>query len=170
MTNCTHAREQLALRLYDELDEREGTALQTHLADCAECRAFSSELGRGLGRLAASTPDDLPADWIGELHRRVADEPREPREPRTQVRRSNLVAGIAAGVGIAAGFLLGLASAGFLPPRFTSSASESPGIDPATVLYVRSDPRGLGWFRRSTPPPLALAGGDLSRLQTYLNR
>ena len=161
--NCTDSREQLALRLYDELDEREGAALQAHLDECAECHAYSEELGHGLGRLAASTADELPVGWAAQLHARVAE------EPRSRSGRSNPVAGLAAGVGIAAGFLLGLASAGFLTPSLTNSASDRSSSNPVTLIRVREDPRHAQ-FKRTTPAPLALGGGNLSRLQTYLSR
>ena len=158
MMNCTDAREQLALRLYDEIDERESAALQTHLESCAACRSFTNDLGRGLGRLAANTPDDLPLGWADQLRGRMAEEP----QPR--VRRSAPVAGLAVGAGIAAGFLLGLASAGFLTPQFTRSAPDHSSVDPGSLIRAPTD------FKRTTPAPLALAGGDLSRLQAYLRR
>ena len=168
--NCTDSREQLALRLYDELDEHEAADLERHLEGCAACRALAGELGQGLGRLAASTPDDLPVGWADQLRGRVAE------EPRPRVARSNPAAGLAAGFGIAAGFLLGLAVAGLLIPRFSRSAPDQNQADPVTLIRWRADPRGAGpdprraEFRRSSPPPLALAGGDLDRLQTYLSR
>lgn len=161
--NCTDSREQLALRLYDELDEREGAALQTHLDECVACRAFTGELEQGLGRLATSTPDDLPLGWADQLRGRVTE------APQSRGGRSNPVAGLAAGIGIAAGFLLGLAAASFLLPRLTIGTPDHGRPDPVTLIRPRADPRHAE-FKRTSPAPLALAGGNLSRLQTYLDR
>ena len=179
MMNCTTAREQLALRLYDELGERDGTALRVHLDDCAECRAFSDELGHGLGRLAGDTSDCLPLGWAAQLQARVDTEPSPRTTPVPLYPRR------AAGLGLAAGFLLSLGLFTLVQaPLFNPEEglvieacienhceegnhhwllTPEGGVTGAAVVRKRE-------FKRTAPAPLALAGGDLSRLQTYLSR
>jgi len=89
-------REQLALRQYGELDEREARALDVHLESCAACREFAAELELGLGRLAQAAPPHVDEVWLARVRAGVA--------PRIARRRNWGWAGFAAG--LAAGALL----------------------------------------------------------------
>jgi len=149
--NCRDYRELLALRLYDELDAPETDRLQAHLEACAACRAYAAELDLGLGRLAREAPDDLPAGWAEQLRSRVANDParRRSRAWRTWI-------------GVAAGFVLGLGCSSW----WRDAGEQAPATDAPTGRVAAVG--GETGFRRATPPPLALSGGDLDRLQTWL--
>lgn len=151
--NCQDYHEQLALRMYGELDARATDGLELHLSDCAACRAFAGELEAGLGRLVGDVEDDLPEGWARELRGRVAAEP-AATAPRSF-----------AWVGIAAGFLLGLVSMSVWQGRAPrpDEVVESPNL-------AAAQDETQGGFRRSSPPPLAANVSDLGRLQTYLRR
>ena len=175
--NCHHAHEQMALGLYDELDEQDGSALQAHLDGCPDCRSFSTGLERGLGRLVATGAGDLPGGWAEELRERVA------HEPAARAARPRIASALVASIGVAAGFLLGLAGAPILSSGAPGAApavapSTAPSATPATTpSSIRSSSPietvtrvAQQEFRRTTPPPLAVASGDVSRLRSYLRR
>jgi len=155
--NCNDAREQLALRLYGELDDAEAATLRDHIEGCEECGAYSDELDQGLGRLAVTSVDDLPGDWVAELRERVGG------EPESIAHRSRAAAFVAAGIGLAAGFLLALAITPLLdrnvPPEVEVGVAALPSPGPAQP-----------GFRRASAPPLALASGQVDRLRSYLSR
>jgi len=135
-------REQLALRLYDELTADEVAALDTHLARCAECRAFAADLERGLGAAAGPMSDDLPHGWRERLDAAT-------RDASVAARPAPFWLGLAAG--LAAGVLGALAwrapdegpAGKGEPPRFVTN-SPTPG-EPAPELA-----------RYAQPPPAAV--------------
>jgi len=164
--NCNDSHEHLALRLYAELDERDGEALQAHLDGCAACRTYAAQLQQGLGRLSADATDDLPQGWAAQLSERVGSaDVRRSRESRP-------AASLIAGVSIAAGFLLGLVCTSLLTPVQPGSGPSDPGprTELAPEATLAAGNASHSEFRRATAPPLATTVGDLGRLRSYLGR
>ena len=65
---CKHCHEQLALELGGDLDAREQTAVQRHLAQCPECREYRRKLQQSQAALqtAAEAPSpQQPSLWPG---------------------------------------------------------------------------------------------------------
>ena len=123
-------RERLALDLYDELDEAEKAELEQHLAACADCRRFASELRQGLGGLSREGPTcEFPAGWAERLRSEVEGVPARPA-------LAPAIPLFAAAVGFAACALV-VAALGWGP----RAADES--------VEVAAD------FGRPTPPPAA---------------
>ncbi len=80
-------RELCALKLYGELDPPEAQRLADHLADCAECSRFATELESGLGQLAGvPASDDLPSGW----RERLVSSGAGSRRSRAQLARAHL--------------------------------------------------------------------------------
>jgi predicted anti-sigma-YlaC factor YlaD len=136
-------RELLCLRLYGETDETERRALDEHLTGCADCRAYASELERGLGALPGrrAVRDDLPAGWrerLGEV-------------ARTRPGRGRLlafVAGLAAGIAVALALRAPSASQEHSTPR--TEVAELAGLPP--------------FILRAEAPPMASVRGPFARL------
>jgi predicted anti-sigma-YlaC factor YlaD len=146
----THARfrEALALALYDELDADERAALEAHLRECADCRAFSDALREGLGRTGRATAatDDLPAGWRAALQTGL-----QPDVGSNVLRRSlPLAASFAAGLIVAA-----------LVSRAASATHPAPGDAladrPAAAAPFEADARPLPALHRSRPGWLTAA-------------
>lgn len=137
MTHATY-RELLALRLYDELDEDESRDLDAHLSDCAECRAYASELESGLGVLAKQGPvvNDLPDGWMDRLRTEVQQIPAPLHRPW-----------IIAAASFAAGVLLTL----------VLNAPEVPANETPTRAPSAS-------FERAEPPAPAPTRGRFTQL------
>ncbi len=159
--SCETHREELALRLYGELEPAEARALEAHLESCDACRAFADELERGLGRLAGAAPPEAPVPagpWSTPAAEIVgAARPRWGRAPAWSL----------AAAGFAAGFLaawLGLATpadpgAGTGPAAPAGASVElAAGVDPA------------GGFGRASAPPPAAGPGSLGRVGHLLAR
>ena len=145
MNDHERCRELLALGLYDEVSATERHELASHLTTCAACRAFESELDRGLGALArtrADASDALPDDWEQRLRAATSRAP----APRG---RAALLATFAAG--LAAGLTLTLA---------LQRAREEPSASGRDAAVAEAHPA----FARDAPPPPAAARGALGRL------
>ena len=141
-------RELIALRLYEEIDEVERTRLERHLAVCADCSRYASEIESGLGgiaRGASSSADlDLPADWTQRLREATQE---------TAVR-------------------------GHFLPWWAAAASFAAGViataviarGPSAPAPARESTSTWDQFHREEPPPLASTEGQLARLSEYLRR
>ncbi len=153
--NHEHFREQMALRLYSELDLDAAKALDVHLGQCDECRRFEAELTRGMGRvlsLAEARADaELPPDWT----ERLAAATRDRGERRTRI--SPWVAAVTS-------FAAGILVAALVAHRADSPAPES-NRHPVTV-----DEANYARYLRATPPPPSTGGGQLARLSSYVKR
>ena len=145
--NHERMREQLALRLYGEIDPAEEQALAAHLRDCAACARFAGELEQGLGR-ARELPSEaaLPAGWDARLAGATA------RVRRGAFTREVLLVGS----GLAAGVLAMLAFHTSAKPASVASA------DPDAPAFLR--------YQGSTPPPLATGGGPAARYLAWKAR
>lgn len=140
--------ELLALRLYEEIDDRERAALEQHLSMCADCRLLASELAAGLGTVRAPSRgaglDEPPAEWVEKLRVEAgAVRPHRRISPWWTA---------------AAGFAAGLLSALAIAQRGAHS-TELARVDPT-----------WGRFYRATPPPQATTTGQLAHLWSYLER
>lgn len=73
--NCKDYQHQITLLLYEELQENERTALETHIHECAACQdAYESEKGMH-GVLAEDAAAwEMPADLLVESRRALANE------------------------------------------------------------------------------------------------
>lgn len=153
--NHEHFREQMALRLYSELDLDETKALDEHLQRCDECRRFESDLTHGMGRVRslahARSDAELPPDWT----ERLAAATRDSGERRTRISPW-----LAAVTSFAAGILV----AALVAHRADSPAHES-NRHPVTV-----DEANYARYLRETPPPPSTGGGQLARLPSYVKR
>lgn len=147
-------REQLALRLYGELTEEEGRALERHLDGCEACAALARELSTTLGGLVANAPDPraLPADWSERL--RAATRAVAPRRRVQPV--ASFVGGLAAGLFLA--FLL--------TPR---DAGHGARTEPGVTIHTNAG-EGPSFTARATPPPQTTSTGTLSRLPELMRR
>lgn len=149
--NHEHFREQIALRLYGELDVDETRALDLHVGGCADCRAFEARLGDGLGRvreLARTHGDvELPADWSERL--REATRPSRRLSPWWTA-----VTSFAAGILVTALAL------------HRGDAPASTSNDPRPT----ADESSYAHYLSETPPPPATGSGQLARLSAYLKR
>lgn len=59
-TNCDLARERLSLQLDDELSAHEAALLERHLAGCAACAAFASDVSETTALLRATPLEPAP--------------------------------------------------------------------------------------------------------------
>ncbi len=77
MTNCRKMEGLLAASLYETLEPDDNLALQSHLADCAACRAEHASLQAFVGQLAPA-----PVEFQGELLPAIREELRQTgRQP-----------------------------------------------------------------------------------------
>ena len=134
-------RELIALRLYEELEGRDGVRLEQHLSGCAPCREYALALEAGLGACSQPTEDtDLPAGWrerLGEMTR--------PPGPRLLRPALTFAAGLAAGLAVMA---------------FTPGPTQQ--IPPSGYATNAGTSRLLALVEG--PPPLATGGGSLGML------
>ncbi|MSO95407.1 MAG: hypothetical protein EXQ81_06385 [Thermoleophilia bacterium] len=70
--NCERARSRVSLDLDEELSELEETMLVGHLASCASCAAFASELSVITNALRLAPHEQIPAPVVLPSTRRVA--------------------------------------------------------------------------------------------------
>jgi len=87
--------------------EREREALETHLAQCSECRA-EVEAQRGLMNAMQTTPvvESMPHASLQKLWQRIDANPSQPSQVPTRIRQTRLVGLLAAAVAVEA-LLLG---------------------------------------------------------------
>jgi anti-sigma factor RsiW len=124
-------RDQLALRLYGELDQAETQDLEGHLADCLHCRSWALDLERGLGILASPGHPPaaaLSAAWTDRLHAEI-----ERQLPSPSRRAALLVPALA----FAAGILVTLL---FSRPASLEPARPSVEIAPQSQSFARMTP------------------------------
>jgi predicted anti-sigma-YlaC factor YlaD len=69
---CTRVREQVSLRLDDELSELELRMLDSHLARCAQCQAYSASVVEFTSALRDAPAVPLPRPVIVSHARRVS--------------------------------------------------------------------------------------------------
>lgn len=96
-----HPHRDLIAYLRGELDAREQSSVETHLAQCPECRTESIALRQGL-ELIAQGIDELPTpdwnDYRAELRRKLIAR----QNPRVRWWQLNLLWGSVAAAGVAA--------------------------------------------------------------------
>ena len=150
--NHEHFREHMALRLYGELDLDESKELDGHLAQCEACRRYQAELTGGLGRVRALTGSqgaaELPTDWSQRLAAATRD----------SERRSTISPWLTTITSFAAGILV----AALVIHRAQPPTQDRDRVTADDANYTR--------YLRSTPPPLATGGGQLTRLRSYVKR
>jgi anti-sigma factor RsiW len=145
--------ELLALRLYGELSTEEERLLEEHLASCADCAGFASELETTLGAFAGrrtSAAGELPTDWSERLRAATREKP----APRRLQPVATFVAGLAAGL---------LVMAALRP-------ASGPPLDEGRVTVVTNAVEEPGFPARATPPPRTTSRGDLAQLSALLWR
>ena len=129
VTPCDQAREYVSLALDGELVEVERMRLDAHLASCAECRAFRTDIEAVARELRSAEPDEPAYPFV------------LPRARRLSVRSIQVGAAAAAVVAIVAagsvfqGLGLGRPSASNDAIRLSQSALFRTGDDVAPNLH-----------------------------------
>src|SRR5262245_51869523 len=72
---CHDAREQLSALIDDALGAEERSAVEAHLATCAECRRELDQLRRTVGLLRAVEPERAPAGFVDRVLEAARPEP-----------------------------------------------------------------------------------------------
>ena len=136
---CEQVREELSLMLYGELSFTGEEAVQSHLANCAECRAALATEQKWHDELSQS-PLDPPAGLLVACRQQLRETLPAPRPSRwfSNLNWSLITRPAAALALIAVGFF------GSRLPFFTSDAgpaiASTGGV--ARVRYVEADPAG----------------------------
>src|SRR5262245_64100612 len=72
---CHDAREQLSALIDDTLGGEERSAVEAHLATCAECRRELDQLRGTVGLLRAAKPERAPAGFVDRVLEAARPEP-----------------------------------------------------------------------------------------------
>lgn len=168
-------RDDLAAYALGALEPREASALESHLATCAECRAYLAEIRPGIDLLAASAPQLPPPPGLRERllatvnaeAERIAEAEAEPPRRRWRSWRglavrpaTAIAAALVLVVGLGVGYLVrgtGGARTTTIPAHATAQAS-----GPVSASLARVD--GAGTLEVRKMPPLT--GGDVYEVWT----
>ncbi len=139
---CEQVRENLSLMLYGELSFTEEEALQSHLAECAECQAaLASEQHWHEELIAVEPPADLLVKCRQELRAALPSTP-----PPGPIAR--FFSGLNWGMVAKPALAMGLVAVGFLAaraPLFNGQSEAGANLvagGTARVRYVEADPSG----------------------------
>ncbi len=95
---CKGWEERIALWTGGDLDPVAEAGVRTHLAECAACRSFASEMEDTMGRLRAAHREPIAAGYYTAVRARVLDRLARERSPR---RMWAWVVGLAAALALA---------------------------------------------------------------------
>jgi hypothetical protein len=172
-TPCKKYESSIAAKIFGDLSAADEPKLQTHLSDCAKCRAALAEMQQALNAVGAPIRPEMPQHfWEGYWHRLVArmekDERTAPKPAfaplhlwkwlRTQWHEHPLFVPLARTAGI-----LALLFVGVLVGHYWWPQTETPQItSPLTVEAQPVQARADQWLERSKILLIGVVNEDFS--------